>query len=730
MKKYFAPAAIYILFSFHLISAAKAGWQVIPTNSSAYLTSVFFINSMTGYIGGINGFLSKTTDGGVSWTVQDPLFASSFVRDLYFINANTGYLCGDNGFIRKTTNGGNNWIPLTTNTIGGIYGIDAADELNVYASVTDGTILRSTNGGASFTGVSVSANQLLTVDFSSRDTGYVSGQGGVVYKTTDAGLTWNFLNAFTLNNFWDICALNNNELYLAAYYGTLRKSANGGGTFKSAFGNNYLFEDIQMINKMIGYTCGLDGILNKTTDGGNTWSAQISNTTESLNEIFFLDANTGYAAGTNGLLLKTTDGGDNFNVAVISPNNREVLTAGSAIPVKWSAAFSGNVKIEYSLNSGASWNVIQNSVPAELFEYEWIVPTGNSNQCKVKITSVDNPAISDVSDGIFNILNSSLFYNVPELVYYKFNNGINTTPNYAVPGEVYGNARISGMTLQNGGLADSSLTGGGESGATHYVSTDWATYLPGSGWTIGFWISNISLGADPNNAVYLFSDITANNIRCYYGGALGLTAADTAIMFRCTGMENVRIPVVRGRNYYIHIVYEASPSVIKVYVNGMLTQNIPHTPFSIIGNGPFIIGALATFHSSLSQNMRLDEFRVYDRPLAQQEITATWNVTFPSIITGVQNQINSVPTEFVLYDNFPNPFNPVTAIRYSISESKYVSLMVFDILGKKIADLVNQKQNPGKYEIKFDGSNLSSGIYFYELRSGNYVSRKKMALIK
>lgn len=730
MKKYFTSAVLLLLFSFNLSSVTIAGWQVIPTNSTAYLTAVFFIDSMTGYIGGINGFLSKTTDGGVSWTVQDPIFASPFVRDLTFINANTGYLCGDNGFIRKTTNGGNNWIPLTTNTSGGIYGIDATDELNVYAVVTDGTILRSVNGGASFTSVSVSPNQLLTIDFSSRDTGYAAGQGGVVYKTTDAGLSWTFMNASTINNFWDICALNNNDLYLAAYYGTLRNSSDGGRSFKSSYGSNNLFEDIQMTNKMIGYTCGLNGVLNKTTNGGLTWVAQNSNTTESLNEIYFLDAKTGYVVGTNGLLLKTTDGGDNFSLAVISPNNREVFTSGSSIPVKWSSAFSGNVKIEYSLNNGVVWNVIQNSIQTDLFEYQWTVPPGNSNQCKVRITSVENPSFSDVSDGNFNIVISNPFYNVPELVYYKFNNGINTTPNYAVPGEVYGDARISGMTLQNGGLADSSLTGGGESGATHYVSTDWATYLPGSGWTIGFWVSNISLGVDPNNAVYLFSDITANNVRCYYGGALGLTGVDTAIMFRSTGMENVRIPVVRGRNYYIHIVYEASPSVIKVYVNGMLTQNILHTPFSIIGNGPFIIGALATFYSSLSQNMRFDEFRVYDRSLAQQEITATWNVTFPSVITGVQLQNTSVPQDFVLYDNFPNPFNPVTTIRYSVSQSKYVSLKVFDLLGREAADLVNEKQNPGTYEIRFDGSNLSSGVYFYELRSGGFVSQKRMVLLK
>jgi len=732
MKIYFTAAFLFLI-TFNINSVSKAGWELIPTGSNAYLTSIFFIDTNTGYIGGINGFLSKTTNGGSSWNIQDPIFASPFVRDLSFINANTGFLCGDAGFIRKTTTGGTTWFPLTTNTNDGIYGIDAVDEFNVYASVTNGTILRSTDGGATFNTVNVSGNQLLTIDFSSKDTGYTAGQGGVVYRTVDGGLSWTSLNASTLNNFWDICALNNNDLYLAAYYGTLRKSNDGGGNFKSAFGYNMLFEDIQMVNTMIGYTCGLYGILNKTTDGGNTWSAQNSNTTESLNELFFLDSKTGFAAGTNGLLLKTTDGGDNFSVAVLSPNNREILTNGSTFPIKWSSVFPGNAKLEYSVNNGSSWNLIQNSIPAESFEYNWLVPSLSSSQCKIKISSVDNPALSDVSDGLFYILSSNPFYNVPELVYYKFNNGSVTTPNYAVPGEITGDADITGMALQTGGLADSSLVGQGGNGLTNKVLTNWATYLPEGGWTIGFWVSNISLGADPNNAVFLFTDITAQNIRCYYGGALGLTSQDTAIMFRCNGMNNVRIPVIQGQTYYIHLVYEPSPSAVKVYVNGILTQDNPQSPFLPIGNGPFTIGAYADANSSLAQNMRMDEFRVYSRSLGPAEIAATWNITFPMIITNVQNQnlsVSSNADKFVLYDNYPNPFNPTTNLEFGIPDLGFVSLKVYDVLGKEVKTLVNEIKQAGYYKIQFDGSNFASGVYFYELRSGNFVSQKRMLLLK
>lgn len=739
IKRYFIALtflmSLFTITNTSFISYSYAGWETVPTGTTAYLTSIFFIDSNTGFIGGLNGYLSKTTNGGLNWTVQNPFLTSQFVRDISFVNSTTGYLCADDGFIRKTTDGGTTWIPQPTGTSAGIYGIDAVDAMTVFATATTGSILKSTDGGASFTQTTLTSNQLLTIDFSSRDTGYAAGQAGVVFKTTNSGSTWTFLNASTLNNFWDICALNNNDLYLAAYYGTLRKSKDAGRKFKSAFGDNMLFEDIQMVNTMIGYTCGLDGILNKTTDGGDTWYALNSNTTESLNEISFLDAKTGYVAGTNGKLLKTTDGGDGFNVAVVSPNNWEVFVTGDTHIIKWSSTFLGNAKIEYSLNNGGVWTVIQNSVPANSFSYDWLVPSANSSQCKLKISSVDNPTIFDISDGNFAMVPVNPFYNVPELVYYRFNHGIFTTPNFAVPGEIIGDADITGMTLQNGGLADSSLVGNGGSGALNFVNTNWATSLPSDGWTIGFWIDNISLGVNPNNAVYLFGDVTANNLRCYYGGAGGLTLVDTAVMFRCGTIVDVRIPVVQGQTYYIHIVYEPSPSQIKVYVNGILTQTIPQAPFLAIGNGPLTIGALATFSSSLAQDMRMDEFRVYDRPLSATEVSQTWNVTFPQIITSVQTHSLIAPENFKLYDNYPNPFNPVTKIKFDIpsnvkGQMSNVRLIVYDVLGKEVESLVNQELNGGSYEVEFNGSNLSSGIYFCKIEAGSFVDTKRMVLMK
>ncbi|MBK7499803.1 MAG: T9SS type A sorting domain-containing protein [Ignavibacteriales bacterium] len=85
---------------------------------------------------------------------------------------------------------------------------------------------------------------------------------------------------------------------------------------------------------------------------------------------------------------------------------------------------------------------------------------------------------------------------------------------------------------------------------------------------------------------------------------------------------------------------------------------------------------------------------------------------------------------YFLEQNYPNPFNPTTKIRYSIPEYSSVTLKVFNLLGEEIETLVNSEQSAGVYEATFDASNLSSGIYFYTLKTDNFSSSKKMILIK
>jgi|GEM_PF-1053733 len=108
-----------------------------------------------------------------------------------------------------------------------------------------------------------------------------------------------------------------------------------------------------------------------------------------------------------------------------------------------------------------------------------------------------------------------------------------------------------------------------------------------------------------------------------------------------------------------------------------------------------------------------------------------WNLIgekFADTTTSVVNEI--VVNDFVLFQNYPNPFNPTTRIKYQVASIKRVSLKVYDILGREVATLVNQKLQPGKHEVIFDASNLSSGIYFYTLTQRSLRQSRKMILIK
>jgi len=97
---------------------------------------------------------------------------------------------------------------------------------------------------------------------------------------------------------------------------------------------------------------------------------------------------------------------------------------------------------------------------------------------------------------------------------------------------------------------------------------------------------------------------------------------------------------------------------------------------------------------------------------------------------GIRPINNEVPSSFKLYQNYPNPFNPISKIKMQISKISNVKLIVYNILGREVTTLVNEKLKPGTYEIDFDGSNYSSGVYFYSLKASGYIDTKKMILLK
>ena len=116
--------------------------------------------------------------------------------------------------------------------------------------------------------------------------------------------------------------------------------------------------------------------------------------------------------------------------------------------------------------------------------------------------------------------------------------------------------------------------------------------------------------------------------------------------------------------------------------------------------------------------------------------TSDWSVIWKFTIreTGISVISSEIPSEYMLFNNFPNPFNPSTSIRYSIPYrppgNTFVTLKIYDVTGKEVAMLVNQNQKPGTYEVTFGANSVSSGIYFYQIQAGSFMQTKKMVLIK
>jgi len=120
---------------------------------------------------------------------------------------------------------------------------------------------------------------------------------------------------------------------------------------------------------------------------------------------------------------------------------------------------------------------------------------------------------------------------------------------------------------------------------------------------------------------------------------------------------------------------------------------------------------------------------------SQSSLTGTGGILTTICVIGIQPISNEIPASYELYQNYPNPFNPVTKIKFNISlnvkhQTLNVKLVIYDILGHEVAMLVNEQLRPGTYEVDFDGSGFSSGVYYYRLEAGDFAGTKKMVLAK
>ena len=107
-----------------------------------------------------------------------------------------------------------------------------------------------------------------------------------------------------------------------------------------------------------------------------------------------------------------------------------------------------------------------------------------------------------------------------------------------------------------------------------------------------------------------------------------------------------------------------------------------------------------------------------------------WRRPLSEMLTSVDQGVAELPHDFLLSQNYPNPFNPRTTIRYELPKSSDVRLSVYDMLGREVVVLMNERRNAGVHEVKFDGSGLASGLYLYRLQTGDFVATKRLLFLK
>jgi photosystem II stability/assembly factor-like uncharacterized protein len=350
----------------HLAKTTNGGdsWAVSNTGFNAALRGIHFTSASTGYISSFNGLIIKTTDGGSTW-VQQPSHTTYTLDDFAFTNSNTGYVVGDAGTIVKTTDAGLTWVVMPYFTSGDFRSITFTDSVNGYAVGTNS--YRTTNGGTTWLPIINGSTIGRCVSFPDPITGYVGGNYGTIYKTTDKGVTWALQNSSTSNHLYGIYFLNSQR----------------------------------------GYAVGANGTIIGTTNGGTNWINLDSGTNLYLVSIYFINNTKGFCSGgypNQAILLKTTNGGFPVpGIHVTSPNGGEVWLANTSHSLTWTSKMVSYLNLDYTTNNGETWTSIATNYPGTNTSYTWNVPGTQSSKCRVRVMDAGNPALGDSSDNVFKI---------------------------------------------------------------------------------------------------------------------------------------------------------------------------------------------------------------------------------------------------------------------------------------------------------------------------------------
>jgi len=406
------------------------------------------------------------------------------------------------------------------------------------------------------------------------------------------------------------------------------------------------------------------------------WLTQNSPTSRNLTSVFFTDSLTGWIGGDSGLVLHTTDKGKSWNNQHSGVNN--------------------SIHSLYFLNDQRGF--------ALSYEFDNTPP----GYFGTRVLTTSNGG---------NTWNQSLF---PDSNVFL--------------SSIYFIDSLKGFT-------------GGSNGIIFYTTNTGATWLESvidSGFAFGFPIIDIEFY---DNEIGFASggsfDIAGQMFKTTDGGlnwrsrivgpepVLDLHVIDSLNILCAGGDFEYGASIVSTTNSGANWIYNELGVFGISNAIGYRTQNEIWVSMNLIDSfllstdGGYNWDLLPTPGSTILSDMTFTDYR-NGWAVGKNGVILKYN----SSLINILNTGNFTPGNFTLYQNYPNPFNPVTNLGFGISKSGFVTLKVYDVLGNEVAVLVNENKAPGYYNIQFDGSNLSSGVYYYRLESSGFVQTKRMMLLK
>lgn len=724
------------------------------------LTAIYFVNELTGWVAGSGGRILKTTDGGNSWINQtDSSFYIGGINDLYFKDVNNGFASGASSLgktILKTTNGGTTWTGvdgLPTNTL---YNMYWKDNNNAWVVGTSVTFHRTTDGGNTWT------------------TSTVTGGTGTLYDIKEAG---------------------NNTFYMAGANGRVYKSTDGGVTFSQAglTGAGGALYALECINESTVIATGSNGVTVKTTNGGTNWTEIPSFTTEVIrtswkqNNLILLGA---YRSS----LYSTTDAGVTWNK--LTDSFRDFY--GVDVAPNGTITIAGDRgEVNYSTNAGLTWNKTSFMTGSLLYTVkrfnEYLYVAGQAGG--YFISSDNGNTWSDHSIGTsttrnykISFVNETNGYMVTNQgnVFYTTNRGVNWNSQATFSAILYDVKMISptkGFTTGSGDRIYETNDGVAWGPGTMATPSQQITGVFPLSETIGFICGQngaVYKSTDGFNTLTLLTDTFAldgilihdvfafdehnvwavgqNGVILRSTSPTSMAVVDSALfgenLLGITKYNENTIIVVGGKGsvYLIEDMiipvelssFSSSVNGNDVFLSWVTNTETNNSGFQIERKDKYAdewknIG----FVTGIGTTSEINYYSFFDNNLP----TGSYNYRLKQIDFDGSLQYHllnetitiGIPEFFVLEQNYPNPFNPVTKIRFSIPTSSErlhsTSLLVYDILGNEVAILLNEMMEAGMYEIDFDASALSSGVYFYRLNVSDnqlriFSETKKMILLQ